>query len=67
VNVEVVLNEKHGNYAKVTFVSHSEAQAAIKQYSNQPWYDVGVNVTLKPRKDKENLASLSKKHASCKY
>ena len=61
VNVEVVLNEKCGNYAKVTFASHPDAQAAMKRYSNQPWYDIGVNVILKPWK--ENAS----KHASCKY
>ena len=63
VNVEVVLNEKCGNYAKVTFATHPDARAAMKHYSNQPWYDIGVNnVTLKPWKDNAS----PKKHISCK-
>ena len=66
VSVEVVLNEKSGNYAKVTFTTHSDAKAAMKHYSNQPWYDVGVNVTLKPWKDKEEFTLSPKQHVSCK-
>ena len=67
VTIEVVLNEKCGNYAKVTFATHSDAQAAIQQYNNQPWYDIGINVTLKPWKDRKEFASPPKKHISCKY
>ena len=67
VTIEVVLNEKCGNYAKVTFATHSDAQAAMQQYNNQPWYDMGINVMLKPWKDKKEFASPPKKHASCKY
>ena len=66
VSVEVVLNEKCGNYAKVTFVTYSDAQAAMKHYNDQPWYDMGFNVTLKPWKDSKEFASSPKKHASCK-
>ena len=64
VTIEVVLNEKCGNYAKVTFATHSDAQAAMEQYNNQPWYDMGINVTLKPWKDKKEFALPPK---SCKY
>ena len=68
VTVEVVLNEKCDNHAKVTFATHSDAQAAIQQYNNQPWYDMGINVTLKPWKDRKEYASPPKKHtSSCKY
>ena len=68
VSVDVVLNEKHGNYAKVTFATHSDAKAAIKCYSNQPWYDMGINVTMKPWKDKEEFTTSSpKKRIPCKW
>ena len=67
INIEVVLNEKCGNYAKVTFATHSDAQAAMQQYNNQPWYDMGINVTLKPWKERRESSSPTKKHASCKY
>lgn len=66
VGVEVVLNEKCGNYAKVTFTTHSDAKAAMKYYSNQPWYDMGINVTLKPWKDREFTNSSPKKRVPCK-
>lgn len=68
VSVEVVLNEKCGNYAKVTFATHSDAKAAMKYYSDQPWYDMGVNVMLKPWKDREEFTSSSpKKRIPCKW
>ena len=68
VSVEVVLNEKCGNYAKVTFATYSDAKAAMKYYSNQPWYDMGINVTLKPWKDREEFTSSSpKKRIPCKW
>ena len=66
VTVEVVLNEKSGNYAKVTFATHSDACAAMKHYNHQPWYDMGVNVTMKPWKGREESTSLPKKHVLCK-
>ena len=59
IDIEVVLNEKCGNYAKVTFSTHSDAQAAMQQYNNQ--------VTLKPWKERKESSSPPKKHVSCKY
>ena len=53
VDVEVVSNEKHGNYARVTFKSSADAHEAMRHYSGQYWYELGVHVVLKPWKEKE--------------
>ena len=53
VDVEVVSNEKHGNYARVTFKTSADAHEAMRHYSGQYWYELGVHVVLKPWKEKE--------------
>lgn len=47
IDIEVV-HKKKGNYAKITFITHAAAQAVIKRYSGQYWYEFGVRVVLKP-------------------
>ena len=63
VSVEVMLNEKHGNYAKVTFNTSADAQAAMRHYSGQYWHEFGVSVILKPWKEKEMPQKKKQQHS----
>ena len=54
INIEVVCKKK-GNFAKITFVTSATAQAAIKHYNGQHWYEFGVCVALKPWEEKSVL------------
>ena len=60
INVEV-LYKKKGNVAKVTFATSSAAQAAIKQYSGQYWYQFGVRIVLKPWDEQRGSSVVRKK------
>ena len=62
VDVEVLLNEKWGNYAKVTLSTSSDAHAAMKCYSGKYWPEFDMAVTLKPWKDKAGT-NKSQSHA----
>ena len=66
VSVEIILNEKHGNYARVTFKTSADAQEAMRHYSGQYWYELGVHIVLKPWKDKE-MPQKKKKQQHTEY
>ena len=52
VSIEVELNQRHGNYAKVTFETPAVAYKAMDYYSGQYWGEFDVQVVLKPWKEK---------------
>ena len=52
VSIEVELNQRHGNYAKVTFEMAAVAYGAMDYYSGQYWDKFDVQVVLKPWKEK---------------
>ena len=54
ISIEVVCKKKE-NFAKITFVTSAAAQAAIKRYNGQHWYDFGVCVSLKSWEEKSVL------------
>ena len=58
VSIEVEFNEKHGNYARVTFETSTDAREAMAYYSGQYWF--GVYVVLKPWKEKERAQKRKK-------
>ena len=60
VDVEVVLNERCGNYAKITVLTPSDAQTMMKYYSGKYWRKYNLTVTLKPWKEKLNTKPLKK-------
>ena len=66
VSIEVELNEKHGNYARVTFETSTDAQEAMAYYSGQYWYEFGVHVVLKPWKKKERAQKRKKQQRHSK-
>ena len=66
VNIEVELNEKHGNYARVTFETSTDAREAMAYYSGQYWHEFGVHVVLKPWKEKERAQKRRKQQRHSK-
>ena len=65
VSIDVELNEKHGNYARITFETSTDAREAMRYYSGQYWYELGIYVVLKPWKEKER--SQEKKQQRSKH
>ena len=69
ISIEVEFNEKHGNYARVTFETATNAREAMAYYSGQYWYEFGVYVVLKPWKEKKraNKRKKQQRHSKCIY
>ena len=67
VSIEVELNEKHGNYARVTFETSIDAREAMTYYSGQYWYELGIYVVLKPWKEKERTQKKKRQHSKHIY
>ena len=67
VNIEVEFNEKHGNYARVTFETSTDAREAMTYYSGQYWYEFDVHVVLKPWKEKERPQKRKKQQQHSKH
>ena len=67
VSIEVELNEKHGNYARVTFETSTDAREAMTYYSGQYWYEFDVHVVLKPWKEKERSQKRKKQQQHSKH
>ena len=67
VSIEVELNEKHGNYARVTFETSVDAQEAMTYYSGQYWYEFGIHVVLKPWKERERTQKKKQQHSKHIY
>ena len=67
VSIKVELNEKHGNYARVTFETSTDAQEAMAFYSGRYWYEFGVHVVLKPWKEKKRAQKRKKQQRHSKH
>ena len=67
VSIEVEFNEKHGNYARVTFETSTDAREAMTYYSGWYWYEFGVHVVLKPWKEKERPQKRKKQQQNSKH
>ena len=67
ISIKVELNQKHGNYARVTFETSTDAREAMAYYSGQYWYEFGVYVVLKPWKEKERAQKRKKQQRYFKH
>ena len=61
-DVEVILNERCGNYAKITLLSSFDALTVRKYYSGKYWHKYKLTVTLKPWKAIAEAKTTKKRH-----
>ena len=64
VSIEVELNQRHGNYAKITFETPDDAYEAMDYYSGQYWDEFDVQVVLKPWKERDRSSQKKKRQHS---